>query len=195
MAENLNYADEQNYPSMVNENWCHNSDVDSCAKYGRLYTWNAAIDYAYWSNQSETCAYGGSCNLPERVQGICPIGWHLPTRNEWNVLFDGVVDVVGKTTKACSALRSSTGWFGESNGSDVFGFSALPAGHTDNLNYEYAMFWSSTEYHDENCDEGNYAYCGAYFASLRFNNEFRYDAYGKNNIGLSVRCVRDEDIH
>ncbi len=195
MAENLNYADEQNYPSMVNENWCHNSDVDSCAKYGRLYTWNAAIDYAYWSNQSETCAYGGSCNLPERVQGICPIGWHLPTRNEWNVLFDGVVDVVGKTTKTCSALRSSTGWFGESNGSDVFGFSALPAGHTDNLNYEYAMFWSSTEYHDENCDEGNYAYCGAYFASLRFNNEFRYDAYGKNNIGLSVRCVRDEDIH
>lgn len=193
MAENLNYADSTSYPSMLGGSWCHNNDIDSCTKYGRLYTWNAAIDYAYWSNQSETCAYGGPCNLSERVRGACPVGWHLPTRNEWGALLGAVVAVVGKATKACSALRSSSGWFGESNGSDVFGFTALPAGHTDNLNYEYAMFWSSTEYHDENCDEGNYVYCGAYFAKLRFNNEFNLsDAYGKNNIGLSVRCVKDE---
>ena len=51
MAENLNYADSIGYPSMIGRNWCYNNELDSCAKFGRLYTWSATIDSVDWSKQ------------------------------------------------------------------------------------------------------------------------------------------------
>jgi len=68
------------------------------------------------------CGYGKICTIPAKVQGICPDGWHLPTRTEWNALF---TEVGGKST-AGKILKSQTGWDG--NGTDEYGFSALPAG-------------------------------------------------------------------
>ena len=34
------------------------------------------------------CGYGKSCTVTGNVQGICPKGWHVPTNEEWNTLFD-----------------------------------------------------------------------------------------------------------
>lgn len=64
MAENLNYADSVSSPNLLRNNWCLD-DKDSCAKYGRYYTWNAAI-------------------------GVCPNGWHIPRFEEWAELYSAM---------------------------------------------------------------------------------------------------------
>ena len=76
LAENLNYADSVSTVSLKGRSFCYNNKVDSCAKYGRLYTWSAVMDSA-----TTGCGYGRTCpvnnSLP--VQGICPDGWYVPS--------------------------------------------------------------------------------------------------------------------
>lgn len=64
MAENLNYKREDSY--------CYNDKAASCQKYGRLYTWNAALE-------------------------ACPSGWHLPSKAEFKTL---IASVAGKALKS-----------------------------------------------------------------------------------------------
>jgi uncharacterized protein (TIGR02145 family) len=50
-------------------------------------------------------------------------GWHLPTSTEWNTLIDYVGhDVAG------TKLKSTYGWYNNGNGTDDYGFCALPVG-------------------------------------------------------------------
>ena len=44
MAENLNYADSSETPSLEGKSWCFDNDTAKCTTGGRLYTWAAAID-------------------------------------------------------------------------------------------------------------------------------------------------------
>ena len=183
MAENLNYSDSTNYPSMLKRNWCYNNSLDSCAKYGRLYTWAAAMD-----SVKTGCGYGSTCSVASAgsatlVRGICPKGWHLPSRTEWEALFTAV----GGSSTAGPKLKSLTGWNSGGNGTDAFGFSALPAGFSNNGGDFYydgdnAYFWSSPE------SNSNYAYnmyLGyKYDGAYLFNNYYKY-------YGFSVRCLRD----
>ena len=47
MAENLNYAYTEpikvGYTTIDSASFCNNNEPDSCAKYGRLYVWEAAV--------------------------------------------------------------------------------------------------------------------------------------------------------
>jgi len=58
----------------------------------------------------------------------CPEGWHLPSNAEWKLL----VDLAGGEKIAGKKLKARSGWNhpdGESgNGTDDFGFAALPGG-------------------------------------------------------------------
>ena len=180
MAENLNFADEEKYPSMLGKNWCF-SNKDSCNTFGRLYTWGAAIDSLYWLDKEKKCGYKESvCNLPEKIQGICPAGWHLPTQSEWEKLF--VAE--SNNSAASQKLRSENRWSGYgSNGTDVYGFTALPGGVMGNGEFklvgDYAYFWSSTEYSSE----------GAYGLSLYKGHVGGSGMYEGD--GFSVRCIKD----
>jgi uncharacterized protein (TIGR02145 family) len=136
MAENLNYADSVNYPSMRKHNWCYNNQIDSCKIHGRLYTWSAAIDSVYWSTQGITCGHTSKskyfrCGLPERVQGICPVGWHLPNSNEWIQLLDWL-----------EKINTEFGRSGFFTGHDGIYFSTYA--HFANIHYE-TYFWTSTD--------------------------------------------------
>ena len=161
MAENLNYADSVMTPSLNGRSWCYDNNADSCAKYGRLYTWAAA-------------------------KTACPSGWHLPTSAEFETLFTAV----GGSSTAGTKLKSTSAWNNSGNGTDAFGFSALPAGGRDGYEdyyYEgyYADFWSSTE---DSTEDGSDC---AYFMRLYYS----YDYADLNNnykfYGFSVRCVKD----
>jgi uncharacterized protein (TIGR02145 family) len=188
MAENLNYSDSTNYPSMKRRNWCYNNSLDSCAKYGRLYTWSAAMDSAgTFRSTGDGCGRGKTCSrqFPVRdpVRGICPNGWHLPTLIEFDILF---TNVGGESTSG-KVLKSTSGWKSNGNGTDAFGFSALPAGgRFDNGNFDYgganAFFWSSTE--DNIYDAYTLDIYKIDNASLKYHRD-KYYAY-------SVRCVKDE---
>ncbi|WP_275976887.1 FISUMP domain-containing protein, partial [Fibrobacter sp. HC4] len=127
MAENLNYADSVKTPSLKGNSWCYGNKAENCDVAGRLYTWAAAIDSVALANDvdnPQTCGYFKECRLPTVVQGVCPSGWHLPTYDEWQTLFKAV----GGSSAAGEALKSGSGWSGNGNGTDTYGFSALPAG-------------------------------------------------------------------
>ena len=184
MAENLNYSDSVSYPGMQKRNWCYKNSLDSCAKYGRLYTWAAAMDSAgTFSTNGNGCGDRKTCSPTYPVRGICPSGWHLPTKAEFEALFTNV----GGESTAGKMLKSTSGWKSNANGTDVFGFSALPAGERD-LNGTFtgvggaAGFWSSTEY------TSSYAYV----MYLNCNGEYAHlDYHFTKYSGSSVRCVKD----
>ena len=193
MAENLNYYDSTDL-SVKKKSWCYgkkdNGDSTTCDMAGRLYTWAAAIDSVKLANDADNpqdCGYGKECGVASTrsatlVQGVCPTGWHLPSRAEWNSLFTAV----GDESTAGKVLKSQTGWYNRGNGTDAFGFSALPAGgrNGDEDYYkegDYAYFWSSTELNS------SYAYrmyldYGSVSATLSFKNK---------DDGFSVRCVKN----
>ena len=161
MAENLNYK--------VDSSYCYNDSIENCEKYGRLYQWAAAVG----KSESE-CGFDNTCSLPSgNIQGVCPSGWHLPSKAEWETLFNAV----GGRSTAGKVLKSTSGWNSSGNGTDVFGFLALPAGSRGSD----AHFWSSTE-------NGS---VGAYVMYLAYNSGSAYlGSYGKN-YGFSVRCLQD----
>lgn len=51
-------------------------------------------------------------------------GWHLPTRDEWNTL----INYVGHP-QAGTKLKSTSGWYDDGNGTDDYGFNAIPVGY------------------------------------------------------------------
>ncbi len=164
MAENLNYeVDGQSY--------CYKNSADSCAKYGRLYTWAAAV-----GKTEEECGNGKSCYFTDKVRGICPEGWHLPNNSEWDTLYYAM----GRSPYAMQA-KDIAGW---PYATDAYGFSALPAGlyNGNFINYVGvgAYFWGASE--NENYYAGNWILeaSGAYFDII-----YRGD-------GFSVRCIKDD---
>ena len=172
MAENLNYETANSYCSPSN-----------CTKYGRLYTWAAAMDSAgSWSTNGKGCGYGKTCSPTYPVRGVCPTGWHLPTMAEFETLFTAV----GGSSTAGTKLKSTTGWNSGGNGTDAYSFSALPAG--SRYNYKdyssegnFAFFWSSSE------NGSNIAY----FMGLYYSYDHAYLNYHYKDNGLSVRCIKD----
>jgi len=175
MAENLNYETANSY--------CYNDNASNCTKYGRLYTWAAAMDSAgIWSTNGKGCGYNKTCSRTYPVRGVCPQGWHLPSKAEWETLFNAV----GGLSVAGTKLKSTSGWYNSGNGTDAFSFSALPAGGRVNYGsyyYEgnYAYFWSWPE--DTSYDANNmYLYYDYDYACLYYS--LKYYAF-------SVRCLKD----
>ena len=193
MAENLNYAYtsvpykfDSKYGSYTSDStsWCYDDDPSNCDKYGRLYTWAASMDsIGTWSTNGIGCGYGSTCSPTYPVRGICPTGWHMPTKAEFETLFTAV----GGSFQAAKRLKSTSGWEAAGKAIDAYGFSALPAGARDNKGAFsspglYAYFWSATEFRDY-----------AYNIFLYGNDEFAYLKYVDKYLGLSVRCIKDSD--
>ena len=175
MAQNLNYKTE-------NSN-CYKSSAEYCEKYGRLYLWSAAMDsLGLWSTNGKGCGDLTRCSPTDPVRGVCPEGWHLPSKTEWETLF---AEVGGEST-ASKVLKSTSGWNDDGNGTDDFGFSALPAGYRFvrgdyDLEGFKAKFWSSTE-KDNN---------RAILVSLDSDNDNASLNGNYKFFGLSVRCLKD----
>jgi uncharacterized protein (TIGR02145 family) len=146
------------------EKYCYNNDTNNCNTYGALYQWDEAMQY--------TTTPG--------TKGICPSGWHLPTRAEYEILI-AAVDSNG------NAIKAEGQGSGAGAGTNTSGFSALLAGiRIDNGDFDglgdVANFWSSTE-------DGAYYACFMYLYD-HDSNIFYYYATTKED-GFSVRCVKD----
>ena len=173
MAENLNHKTDGSF--------CFNDSAEYCAKYGRLYSWEAAMN-------------------------ACPPGWHLPDTNEFKKLFETVNGGINTYT-GYMLVSGDSAYFGPSY--DPFGFSGLPAGRwrkggergSDDLDdafyYGECAFWSSTEIGSE------YAYfisladeisLDVYYRAMAeyelYNEGECFGSYCKRS-GFSVRCLRD----
>jgi len=191
MARNLNYAYTSvpyNYKGFTSDStsWCFDNAPANCTKYGRLYTWAAAMDsVGTWTANGKGCGSGKTCSRTYPVRGVCPEGWHLPTTAEWRNLFTAV----GEQTTAGKMLKSVLGWRnGIGDRTDPYSFSALPAGYYWGYPYGYyenegvgTYFWSSTEVDSK----------FAYSMDLVYNNDFAGLNSGNKLGGYSVRCVKD----
>ncbi|RPG80048.1 MAG: hypothetical protein CBC74_006580, partial [Crocinitomicaceae bacterium TMED114] len=177
-AENLRttvYADDSSIPEVYGYSaWSGLSTDARCdygnndnyvGTYGRLYNWYAV----------------------DNASGLCPNGWHVPTDGEWTALED-YITAQGFNGTEGTALQSTGGWGGGGNGTDNFGFSALPGGHRYRFNghFYYAgsrgFWWSSSPSGGNAWARNLYDYLPAID---RVNLHPRY--------GLSVRCLRDAD--
>lgn len=165
------------------EKYCYNNMPDSCNKYGGLYQWDEMMQYT----------------TTQGVQGICPPDWHLPTDEEWKVL-EGTVDSlyrigdpewdinnVWRGYDSGTNLKTTSSWYGNGNGTDLFGFSGLPGGYRDYYGAFDAiggdgLWWTSTE--------GNGTNAWGRYVGLDHTEVFRGNFYGKE-YGFSVRCLRD----
>jgi uncharacterized protein (TIGR02145 family) len=176
MAENLNYRYLGPTAGEDSSSFCYNDDLANCTKYGRLYTRAAAV-----GKTEDECGYGNTCGLSGTVRGVCPKGWHLPSWAEWELLFSNV----GGENNAGQMLKTQTGWKENGNGTDAFGFSALPAGYREyDWRYYYgegdeANFWGSD-------DSGSACYMGLHYGS---DGAYVHDA-DKGGV-FSVRCIKD----
>ena len=200
MAENLNYSDSVKTPSLKGKSWCYKNDEKYCDVAGRLYTWAAAIDSVKFANDDDNprdCGNGEKCIFSDTVHGICPPGWHLPDTTEWVALFMAVggqsTDHPGQST-AGNMIKTQMGWDDyegiSGNGSDAFGFSALPAGFgnvgSDKVYFsDYgftSVFWGAYDYGDTR----------AYRIALSFAPpDIAYLGYCSKLSAISVRCVKD----
>ncbi|GBU22465.1 hypothetical protein R80B4_02374 [Fibrobacteres bacterium R8-0-B4] len=158
MAQNLNYQ--------TGKSWCYGGSNSNCGKNGRVYDWDTA-------------------------KTACPAGWHLPSREEWGALAKaaGGIGAYGGLGAAGKKLKARCGWnYNDSisgNGTDNFGFSALPGGclcHGGVFGYagDLGYWWTATEGDD------NYAY----YRYIYYRDSVGEEDYVKNR-GLSVRCVAD----
>jgi uncharacterized protein (TIGR02145 family) len=136
---------------------CYEDKPENCKKYGRLYYYGIAVQ-------------------------ACPKGWHLPSDDEWQTL----VDFVGGVGVAGQKLKAKDGWNEGGNGTDDYGFSALPGGSGNSDGGfssvgKYGYWRNATEYY------ASYAY-------------YRYMGHDRADVGrsiddktdfFSVRCVQD----
>ncbi|MCL1955941.1 MAG: fibrobacter succinogenes major paralogous domain-containing protein [Fibromonadales bacterium] len=104
----------------------------------------------------------------------CPKGWHLPSNDEWRTL----VDFTDGEKMAGKNLKARSGWYGNGNGTDVFGFSALPG---DSGEGACGAWWTATE----DKEDTSRAYCWVMCNSFVDNSSM-----GKIS-RMSIRCVQD----
>ena len=170
MAENLNFRPT----AYGKEIKCYSDDNLLCDTLGALYTWKAAMDVDGMFSWIEDFY----CRHEESSwRGICPMGWHLPTKDEWGEL----VEAVGDSLSANRILKSKTGWT-EENGIDNYGFTVIPSGRASESRGQRAYFWTSSDMSYSSAFRT--AFDGGAYSTL--NREL-----ADKSMAFSVRCVRD----
>jgi uncharacterized protein (TIGR02145 family) len=134
----------------------------------------ATINYA---------TYGVLYNWPAvMTEGICPIGWHIPSDEE----FTELTDFLGGEGVAGAVMKSISGWYDGGNGFNTSGWTSLPGGMYSNGKFFNSggsgFWWSASE-------------SGSYSWQRRLNGDNLYDdvsrtAYTRDR-GFSARCLQD----
>jgi len=138
--------------------WYNNDSATYANLYGALYNWNAV----------------------DNSIGLCPTGWHVPSKTEWTALINSVG---GGSLKETGTIHWNSPNYGASNSS---GFTALPGGHRKaNLASFHDLgnrgsWWSATP------DATT-----AWYMELRNNSSSAYWENNEKVFGLSVRCIKD----
>lgn len=150
----------ENLNYKAKDSHCYQNKSVNCKKYGRFYTWKAA-------------------------QKACPAGWHVPGKNDFNTL----IATIGGDNVAGKKLKSTHGWYENHNGTNDYGFNALPAGgyygNEDGWGFlgGFASFWSSTGSED-------YRSSAFYLSLYYLNDDAKVNSISKD-LWLAIRCLKD----
>tara|TARA_B110000046_G_scaffold177699_1_gene204825 strand:+ start:60 stop:605 length:546 start_codon:yes stop_codon:yes gene_type:complete len=181
MAENLNYNTKSG-----NDVFLNNDSVSYSEPYGRLYNWSG-----FMAGDST------STSVPSGVQGVCPVGWHIPSDKEWKIMELNIgvlyseLEYYTKSTAEGAKMRSiDSSWTSVVDNFDSFGFGAKGVGIYDPT--ATTFYYYKTR-------------CVFATSTLRpsYTNQFVIREIHHNNKGLiytslqtthytSVRCVKNE---
>jgi uncharacterized protein (TIGR02145 family) len=164
-----------NWYGLTSDAYCwYDDNIEYSNSYGALYNWYAV-----------------------NTGRICPEGWRVPSDEDWKYLegyADSIYDIGNpvwdksglRGYNAGTRLRSTTGWRAGGNGTNEFGFSALPAGERlngfNNMGGSNGFWWSCTE-----AD----SLTGWYRSIIYSFAEVSRDRHPKK-MGFSVRCLREK---
>ena len=188
MAENLDHGEfidtsktSDMTDNKIPEKNCYDNDENNCATHGALYEWSELMNYA----PSDNKARGDT-------QGLCPIGWHLPTDEEWKLL------------EIALGMRledaNEDGWRGEAISPQLMlgassGYDATLTGFRGGSSFEglgeTAVWWMATAVSTDT-DEDE-AWTRAIEAPDKNSAVGRFGGDMEGD-GLSARCVRDADV-
>lgn len=146
--------------------------------------------YCWYNNNVSFQAHGALYNWNainadvNQGHNICPNGWHVPNRHEFNTMIDsiGYVETIG------SLLKSKTKWASPNTGAtDAYNFAAIPTGYRNQNGVfssmdSIACYWSSTE---------NVQHKAPYIRILSYDSEAFKEQQMRRNYGYAVRCIKD----
>ncbi|HVN57756.1 MAG TPA: fibrobacter succinogenes major paralogous domain-containing protein [Bacteroidales bacterium] len=138
-----------------------------------------------WYN-GDSVMYGGLYNWAAVSTGkLCPVGWHVPSDDEWTTL----TEYLGGDTLSTGKLMETgiVHWYStKSYVTNESGFTALPGGYRS-FKGTYASiqkasyWWTSTEASTLDADSRN-----IYYSFQIINN-----SNSSKKSGFSVRCIKD----
>ena len=167
--------------------WCYDNDHANCKKYGRLYDWATAMALSEKCNE-EIC----TSQIQSKHKGLCPEGFHIPSNADWDELM-GFVDGNTSTSSPYNSetagkyLKATSSWNNNGNGTDKYGFAALPSGsrysdgNFDNVG-NFGYWWSSSEFYSNSI----------YNRLMGYDSEVVYWSNLDKLYGFSVRCVKND---
>ena len=124
------------------------------------------------------------------IRNLCPLGWHVPTDNEWNILktYLGGDNLAGNKLKE----TGTTHWYSSNPGvTNESGFTALPGGSRtyegNFINQTWtALWWSSSQYYTS-----IYAWL---WGTATLDNYWFSGSSDRTNNGFSIRCLKDTSL-
>ena len=188
MEENLNLD--------IYDGMCYDCEKE---KYGYHYFWSGAVDsVGRYSNDAKGCGYGVKCNIPQKIRGICPDGWHLPTLKEWRTFRDALE---GAPFAYAQIKTLDITPIGTRTELDYFGFDFIRVGYkvadppdTTYLGREgfYGKFMDNDRTYYWAADEidETQAYAIDLESYFLYTDE-EYTPQESKRLGGSVRCLKD----
>jgi uncharacterized protein (TIGR02145 family) len=191
MAANLDYSSNGSFVTGnqhqtnngVVEKYCYDNNGANCAIYGGLYQWGEMVNYYNGASNSTAWSPAPSGDL----QGICPTGWHLPTKTEW----DAMITFLGGAGVAGGKLKEAglTHWASPNEGAtNQSGFTSLPGGLKQAppdasfaIINSYSCHWVLTPI----------STWQAYMKRMDFNNSSVQEGNEDKSRGFSIRCLKD----
>jgi len=179
MSQNLNVGDriDLSTPQDMNgtiEKYCYDNNEDNCDTLGGMYMWDEAMNYT----------------SIEGDQGICPLGWHVPTQAEYDDMINylGGSTVAGGKIKSTGTIQTGTGQWEHPNtaATNESGFSALPGGYAqsptpfDDRGY-HGYFWTSSFSGPTN----------VFDVTLYYDQADVGISMSMNFFAFSVRCIKN----
>lgn len=190
MVQNLDYgtkitgSTEQTDNATV-EKYCYNDSEDSCSVYGGLYQWAEAVQY-----------YNGATNsslwspVPtDSVQGICPSGWHMASKAEW----EQMLTYLGSSTAGGSIKEVGIAHWDDNLGATNFsGFTARGSGYSWGGSFyerkQYFYFWTTSTFIES--EDIGYGLMSVWTGGAKNNMDQPLTGRAYGIQASSVRCVR-----
>lgn len=141
----------------------YNNDTGNANIYGRLYN-----NYAVTDNRN-----------------ICPVGWHIPTDNDWSTL----ELYLGGNSLAGGKMKGTSFWSSPNTGADnSSGFNALPGGFRDGNGFGVFSAFSYSGYYWSSTINNTTT---AWFRSMFYKDSNLKRDNNRKALGFSVRCIKD----